>query len=52
MPHPRGEITVTLQREGTGIVAGVSLPEGVTGTFVWAGKSVVLKAGSQSVRLP
>lgn len=52
MPHPRGEISVTLQREGPGVEAGISLPEGVTGTFVWAGKSVVLNAGMQTVRLP
>ena len=29
MPHPRGEITVSLRREGNGVAAEVSLPEGV-----------------------
>jgi len=52
MPHPRGEIAVTLRREGDGIQAGISLPDGVTGTFVWAGRSLSLHPGAQQVRLP
>ena len=52
MPHPRGEITVALRREGAGIAAEISLPEGVTGNFVWAGKSTGLRGGAQSLRLP
>ena len=52
MPHPRGEIAVTLRREGAGVAAEISLPEGVTGTFAWSGRSVVLHAGPQSLRLP
>jgi hypothetical protein len=52
MPHPRGEITVALQREGAGITADISLPEGVTGTFVWSGRSIALRAGAQTVRMP
>lgn len=52
MPHPRGEIAVELRRAGGGVEASVTLPEAVTGEFVWAGKSVALHAGTQSVRLP
>lgn len=52
MPHPRGEIAVILRREYEGATAEISLPEGVTGTFVWAGKSVELRAGPQTLRLP
>jgi hypothetical protein len=52
MPHPRGEITVTLHREDTGIAAEIGLPEGVSGTFVWAGRMVELHPGPQAVRLP
>lgn len=52
MPHPRGEITVTLRREGTGLRAEVTLPEGVTGEFTWGGKTVALHAGSQGLSLP
>jgi alpha-L-rhamnosidase len=52
MPHPRGEITVGLRREGDGLNAEVTLPAGVTGTLAWGGKSVVLHAGAQALRLP
>jgi hypothetical protein len=52
MPHPRGEIAVELQREGDGLAAKVTLPEGVTGTFEWGGKTVDLHAGVQTLRLP
>lgn len=50
MPHPRGEIVVALRRYGSNSVQGeVTLPEGVTGKFVWQGKTVTLKSGKQSV---
>jgi alpha-L-rhamnosidase len=52
MPHLRGEITVALRREGAGVVAEVSLPKDVSGTFVWSGRSVDLHGGAQKVRLP
>jgi alpha-L-rhamnosidase len=52
MPHPRGEITVALRREGAGVVAEVSLPKDVAGTFVWSGRRVELNGGAQTVRLP
>jgi len=52
MPHPKGEIAVALKREGNGVAADITLPEGVTGDFVWAGKTVALRAGQQALRLP
>lgn len=52
MPHPQGEISVSLRREGTGIAAVISLPAGVDGTFVWAGQSSELHGGTQTVRRP
>ncbi len=52
MPHPDGEITVTLLRNGAqGIDATIILPPLVTGTFIWHGKSVQLKGGRQTIRL-
>ena len=47
-----GEITVALRREGAGVVAEISLPKDVTGTFAWSGRSVELHGGAQTVRLP
>ncbi|MBV8552927.1 MAG: family 78 glycoside hydrolase catalytic domain [Acidobacteriaceae bacterium] len=44
IPHPHGEITVDLANRG-GLTADVTLPEGVTGEFVWAGAKRNLHAG-------
>jgi hypothetical protein len=52
MPHPRGEISLSLRREGGGVVAEVSLPDGVTGSFVWSGRSTGLHGGVQTLRVP
>lgn len=44
MPHPAGLIRFNLKRVGaTGIQGDVNLPEGLTGTFGWAGKTLQLK---------
>jgi hypothetical protein len=49
VPHPRGELGVALdlvkQR------AEVVLPRGVTGTFVWKGRTTALKSGRQRIAL-
>jgi len=52
MPHPEGEISVSLQRKGVnGIAADISLPGKLTGVFVWKGKEVLLKSGAQKIEL-
>ena len=52
MPHPEGEISVSLQRKGAnGIAADISLPGKLTGVFVWKGKEVILKSGTQKIEL-
>jgi len=52
VPHPLGDIDVTLERVGTNSVRGVvTLPAGLTGTFEWGGKQIPLRAGRQEVRL-
>lgn len=51
VPHPAGEIRVACQRRGEGIEATVTLPDGVTGEFVWRGRGVPLKPGEQTVSL-
>jgi len=50
--HPKGEITVSLRREKQGVRATISLPPGVTGTFVWQGKEASLKPGGQTLEIP
>lgn len=52
MPHPTGEIVVQFQKTATGGLTGsVTLPSTLTGTLRWKGKSILLKAGSQTVNL-
>jgi hypothetical protein len=49
VPHPRGEIRVTLMRQGSGVRAELTLPEGVSGEFVWNGQRRPLQPGPQTV---
>jgi hypothetical protein len=52
MPHPEGEISVSLQRKGSdGISADIILPGKLTGVFIWKGKEVNLKSGTQKIEL-
>lgn len=52
MPHPNGEIKVSLKRKGkTGISGEVTLPSTIKGRFVWNGKSTPLIAGKQSIMI-
>ncbi|MGD0920230.1 MAG: alpha-L-rhamnosidase C-terminal domain-containing protein, partial [Terriglobia bacterium] len=47
LPHPQGDITVSYERQGEGLVADVTLPERLSGWFYWRGKKVPLHGGSQ-----
>jgi alpha-L-rhamnosidase len=52
MPHPAGDIQVSLQRKGEkGIEADISLPGSLSGEFIWNGKTVKLKGGKQKISL-
>ncbi|RYC69028.1 alpha-L-rhamnosidase-related protein [Spirosoma sordidisoli] len=52
VPHPQGEIAVSFQKTAAGGLTGsVSLPEKMTGTLRWKGKSLPLKGGTQTVSL-
>jgi hypothetical protein len=52
MPHPAGEIAVTLKRKGAaGLTGQVTLPPGLSGTFRWSGKEIPLKEGTQKISL-
>jgi alpha-L-rhamnosidase len=53
MPHPSGMIVFDLKRKGTdGIEGEVTLPEGLTGTFGWKGKTVQLKGKTNILLVP
>ncbi|MEK7257750.1 MAG: alpha-L-rhamnosidase C-terminal domain-containing protein, partial [Bacteroidota bacterium] len=49
MPHPKGEISVRLEKAGDGLKAEVILPTGVDGVFIWKGKTQPLAAGRQEI---
>jgi len=52
IPHPSGDIEVSLtRRNGQGIQANITLPPGLSGTFVWQGHTVQLREGSQEIVL-
>ena len=52
MPHPLGDITVSLiRRDKTGITGTATLPPGLAGTFVWNGKTTPLRAGTNAIGL-
>ncbi|HEU5078980.1 MAG TPA: alpha-L-rhamnosidase C-terminal domain-containing protein [Opitutaceae bacterium] len=51
MPHLLGEIQVRVQRNRHGIEATVTLPDGLHGTFEYAGKQRPLVAGTQTLVL-
>ncbi len=53
MPHPQGLIQVHLQKkDAAGIEAEITLPENLTGTFLWNKQSVALHPGQQKIVLP
>ena len=51
MLHPRGRIEADLLFENGHVHGNISLPSSVTGTFCFAGKSLELLPGSQSIVL-
>ena len=48
IPHPKGEIAVTLERAGGALRAQVSLPAGVSGEFSWNGMQRPLAPGTNT----
>lgn len=49
LPHPLGEIAVSYHRDGSHLAADITLPTGLTGSFLWKGKTVPLRGGQQHV---
>jgi hypothetical protein len=46
VPHPRGEIRVSLKLSGERLQADVHLPDQITGEFIWKGRRKPLAAGA------
>jgi alpha-L-rhamnosidase len=51
MPVPSGMITVMLTRKGKNIKGEITLPEKLTGIFLWNGKEIQLHGGVQRISL-
>jgi len=51
-PHPKGFVETSLAFAGDEVTGTVTLPEGVTGEFVWKGASRPLVSGVNDVSLP
>lgn len=49
MPHPQGNIKVRYKKNGQALQAEIELPDNVSGTMVWAGKSYDLHGGKNSI---
>lgn len=52
VPHPRGEVAVSLALTAGRLDAEVSLPDGVEGDLVWGGARRALPSGRSHVRVP
>jgi hypothetical protein len=51
MPHPLGEIDVSMKRVGPdGVQARISLPDGLQGIFEWRGETIHLNSGAQEIQ--
>ncbi len=48
-PHPLGTIAVQFQRSGDALGGSVALPDGVSGSFVWRGKTQALHQGMNQI---
>jgi hypothetical protein len=51
-PSPRGEITAEYTVQTEGMDANITLPQGLSGTLQWSGKSYPLIPGRNSLHLP
>jgi len=51
LPHPQGFIEVDWESQDEGWMAEVTLPDGVTGVFVWEGQEWPLEAGRQQLSM-
>jgi alpha-L-rhamnosidase len=49
-PHPSGTIAVQLQQSGNAISGSVTLPESLSGTFVWRGQAQALHPGANPIK--
>jgi hypothetical protein len=49
--HPRGSIETKYSLRGASLAATITLPEGLTGTFAWKGRTRPLSSGKNEITL-
>jgi alpha-L-rhamnosidase len=49
MPHPKGDIQVDLKKANKSISGTVSLPDGLSGSFIWRGQTIPLSPGVNAI---
>jgi len=49
-PHPKGDIKIEYRREGQNLAATITLPAGVTGTYVYQGRTHPLVPGMNRIQ--
>ena len=50
IPHPEGKVSVSYSVSGDGrLSAEISIPETVSGTFVWKGRTYMLEGGANAI---
>jgi alpha-L-rhamnosidase len=50
IPVPQGSVVVKYERQNDQLTAEITLPQGVTGSFVWGGQKLELHAGEQHLQ--
>lgn len=48
-PHPEGLVKLKLQKEFEKVSGSVFLPGNLSGSFIWNGKTYMLKAGENNI---
>lgn len=51
-PHPLGDVSVDIRKEGGRVSGTILLPAGLEGVFVWAGRETRLHAGANQIAMP
>jgi alpha-L-rhamnosidase len=49
-PHPKGDIKIEYRREGQNLAATITLPAGLTGSFLYNGKTQPLRSGLNKIQ--
>jgi hypothetical protein len=52
MPHPKGMIVARYHKAANTVGASIILPDSVSGTLIWKGRSIPLHSGAQEFQLP